>query len=128
MTAELRLCLIKEFPISLMCASPEPSSVREVARLLPDTVRLVRRLATDRTIQRSARVPVWLLIAYLGSPIDLVPDFLPVIGYADDMFLTAFVLRRLMRRAGPEKLAEHWPGSAEGLAALRRALRLPEEG
>ena len=74
------------------------------------------------------RLLVWLLIAYLASPIDLVPDFVPVIGYADDVIIASIVLRHLARRAGPEKLQEHWPGSADGLAQLRRLLRIEEAG
>jgi uncharacterized membrane protein YkvA (DUF1232 family) len=94
--------------------------------MLPDTVRMVSRLARDRTIPRSARLPVWALLAYLAMPIDLVPDFLPVIGYADDAILTALVLHRLMRKAGPAKLAEHWTGTPEGLTALREMLHLEQ--
>jgi uncharacterized membrane protein YkvA (DUF1232 family) len=112
------------FLLLLALARPGPGALASAARTLPDILRLVRRLATDRSIPRSARLPVWLLLGYLAFPIDLVPDFLPVIGYADDVILTAFVLRRLMRHAGPEKLAEHWPGTPEGLAALRQTLRL----
>ncbi|QYG95626.1 DUF1232 domain-containing protein [Iamia sp. SCSIO 61187] len=93
-------------------------------RMLPDVLRLVGGLARDRTISRSARWPVWFLIAYLASPIDVVPDFVPVIGYADDALLVSLVLQRLVRRAPPDALARHWPGSAEGLDALRRVLRL----
>ena len=104
---------------------PDAGTLRQMPRVLPDTVRLVRRLAADRTIPRSAGVPVWLLLGYLVMPLDLVPDVLPVIGYADDAILTVLVLRHLTRGAGPGKLAEHWPGSAEGLSALRRMLRLP---
>ncbi|MDQ6854315.1 MAG: DUF1232 domain-containing protein [Actinomycetota bacterium] len=57
-------------------------------------------------------------------PIDLIPDFLPVVGYADDAILTALVLHRLLRTAGPTKLAEHWPGTPEGLATLTQMLHL----
>jgi uncharacterized membrane protein YkvA (DUF1232 family) len=104
---------------------PEPTSIGAAARLLPDTLRLVRRLASDNEIPRRVRWPVWLLLAYLASPIDLIPDFIPVIGYADDAILTSFVLRRVIRRAGPDKLTQHWPGSPEGLATVERMLRLP---
>jgi uncharacterized membrane protein YkvA (DUF1232 family) len=99
-------------------------ALRDAMRLLPDTLRLVRRLAADRSIPLGARISVWLLLVYMASPIDLIPDFVPVIGYADDAILVSFVLRRLIRRAGPEKLREHWPGSPEGLETLRRVLRL----
>jgi uncharacterized membrane protein YkvA (DUF1232 family) len=105
---------------------PGDLALRDAVRLLPDTLRLVRRLAADRSIPVRARVSVWFLLVYLASPIDLVPDFVPVIGYADDAILVAFVLRRLIRRAGSEKLREHWPGTPEGLQTLRRALRLDE--
>jgi uncharacterized membrane protein YkvA (DUF1232 family) len=67
---------------------------------------------------------VWLLLAYLASPIDLVPDFVPVLGYADDAIVVAAVLRSVVRAAGPQVLESHWPGSPEGLAALRRLVRI----
>jgi uncharacterized membrane protein YkvA (DUF1232 family) len=97
----------------------------EVVRLVPDVLRLIRRLARDRTIARSVRFPVWLLIAYLASPLDLVPDVIPVIGFADDVIVIAVVLRRLVRRAGPDTVERHWSGTPEGLVALRALLRLP---
>jgi uncharacterized membrane protein YkvA (DUF1232 family) len=105
---------------------PDQTSVRDALRLLPDTVRLVRNLATDRGSPRRTRWLVWVLLAYLVSPIDLIPDFIPVVGFADDVIISSFVLRHVIRRAGPEKLDEHWPGSRPGLATLRKLLRLPE--
>ena len=104
---------------------PDRASIPDLLRLLPDTVRLVRRLTRDPTLSRATRWSVWVLLAYLVSPIDLIPDFVPVVGYADDVIITSIVLRRLVRRAGPEKLREHWPGTADGLAHLERLLRLP---
>lgn len=93
--------------------------LRDAARLVPDVVRLLRRLAADRTIARLVRIRLWLLVAYLISPIDLIPDFIPVLGYADDAIIVAIALRSVTRRAGPEALDRHWPGTPEGLAALR---------
>jgi uncharacterized membrane protein YkvA (DUF1232 family) len=109
----------------VVIARPGRDTLRTLPRLLPDTVRLIRGLARDRTIPRSARVPVWVLLAYLAMPIDLVPDFIPLIGYADDAILVAFVLRRLLRRAGPARVFEHWPGDRDALATLQRVLGLP---
>jgi uncharacterized membrane protein YkvA (DUF1232 family) len=103
---------------------PDNTSVSDATRLLPDTLRLVRRLSTDRTISRSTRWWIWALLIYLASPIDLVPDFVPVIGYADDAIITSFVLRHVIAQSGTTKLREHWPGSAAGLATLTRLLRL----
>lgn len=93
-------------------------SLRVATRLVPDVVRLLRRLAADRTIARSVRIRLWLLLAYLISPIDLIPDFIPVLGYADDAIIVAIALRSVTRRAGAEALERHWSGTPEGLATL----------
>ncbi|MBC3761941.1 YkvA family protein [Quadrisphaera oryzae] len=95
------------------------TSWRDALRLLPDLLRLVRRLAADRTLPRGVRVRLWLLVAYLASPVDLVPDVLPVIGWADDVLVVVLVLRSVVRRAGPQALERHWPGTPDGLAAIR---------
>ena len=112
------------FVAFLAVARPKTTTLRTTKRLLPDTARLVARLARDHTIPLRTRLPVWLLVGYLAVPFDLVPDFIPVLGYADDVILVAVVLRRLGRKAGRAKLEEHWPGDPEGLAALDRLLRL----
>jgi uncharacterized membrane protein YkvA (DUF1232 family) len=64
---------------------------------------------------------------YLASPVDLVPDFLPIIGYADDVVIVAATLRSVVRRAGSDAIRRHWPGTPEGLAALWRLAGLPGE-
>ena len=84
---------------------------REAVRLLPDVLVLVRRLAGDRSLPGSVRWRLLLLLGYLVLPIDLVPDFIPVVGYADDALLVAWVLRSVVRTAGPEALDRHWPGT-----------------
>ncbi len=99
---------------------PDTVSMRDALRLLPDLVRLLRRLAADRTIPAGVRVRLVLLLVYLASPIDLVPDFLPVIGYADDAVVVALVLRSVVRRAGREALTRHWPGTPQGLTLIEQ--------
>jgi uncharacterized membrane protein YkvA (DUF1232 family) len=113
------------FVLFVAIAKPDDTSLRDALRLLPDIVRLVRRLVGDRTIPRRPRWLVWALLVYLVLPIDLIPDFVPVLGYADDAIITALVLRHVVRRAGMAKVEEHWPGTPEGLVALQRLLRLP---
>ena len=85
-----------------------------------DAVRLVRRLAADPTLPRSVRVRLWLLLGYLLSPIDLVPDVVPVLGYADDVVVVAWALRSVVRRAGVDAVDRHWPGSPAGLVVVHR--------
>jgi uncharacterized membrane protein YkvA (DUF1232 family) len=60
------------------------------------------------------------LVAYLSVPIDLVPDFIPVIGQLDDVIVAALALRYALRAGGPDLLREHWPGPEESLAAVVR--------
>jgi uncharacterized membrane protein YkvA (DUF1232 family) len=109
----------------LWAGRPDELRVRELLRLLPDVLRLVRRLAADGSLPRGVRVRLWLLLAYLALPIDLVPDFVPVLGYADDAIAVALVLRSVARRAGVDAVTRQWPGTPDGLAALRRLARLP---
>jgi len=99
---------------------PETVGMREALRLLPDLLTLLRRLTSDRTLPRGIRVRLVLLLAYLASPIDLVPDFLPVIGYADDVIIVALVLRSVIRTAGSGPLERHWPGTPAGLVLVQR--------
>ncbi|HEX5997652.1 MAG TPA: DUF1232 domain-containing protein [Jiangellales bacterium] len=83
--------------IGLLIVRPKGSLVKEAMRILPDLLRLMRRLAGDASLPRGVRVRLGLLMAYLAIPIDLIPDFIPVIGYADDAIIVAAVLRSVSR-------------------------------
>ena len=98
---------------------------RALAGFIPDCLVLFKRLIADPRVDRRRKGLLFGMVAYLASPIDLVPDFLPVVGYADDAILTALVLRRLVRKVGRDKLAKHWPGTPDGLDRLLRLLRIP---
>jgi uncharacterized membrane protein YkvA (DUF1232 family) len=104
---------------------PDGMTTTAALRLLPDLVRLVRRLAADGSLPRGVRIRLWLLLAYLLMPIDLVPDFVPVLGYADDAVVVALALRAVVRRAGADALACHWPGEPAGLEVVSRLAGLP---
>ena len=106
--------------LALWRTRPDGLTVRDGLRLLPDVVRLVRRLAADRALPRRLRWRLWLLLAYLLSPIDLVPDVVPVLGHADDVLVVALTLRAVARRAGTEAIDRAWPGSPAGLAVVLR--------
>ncbi|MET3469082.1 DUF1232 domain-containing protein [Microbacterium sp. 1262] len=91
---------------------------RELARLVPDVLRLIRRLIADRDVPRATRWWLIALLAYLLSPIDLVPDVIPVLGYADDAIIVAIALRFAVRHAGMPAIERHWPGTDAGLRSL----------
>jgi uncharacterized membrane protein YkvA (DUF1232 family) len=110
--------------VVLWLSRPSATTARELIRVLPDTVRLVSRLARDTSLPRGVRFRLWLLMGYLIIPVDLVPDFIPIIGFADDAVLVALVLRSVVHRAGAEALERHWPGTPDGLTAVMRLARL----
>jgi uncharacterized membrane protein YkvA (DUF1232 family) len=112
--------------IALAVIRPRGLSFAESLRLLPDLLRLVPRLAADKSLPRGVRIQLGLLLIYLASPIDLIPDFVPVLGYADDAIIVTVVLRSVVRRVGLPAIRAHWPGTNDGLAALARLTGLPE--
>ena len=89
--------------------------------MLPDVLRLLRRLAADKTLPRGVRIRLGLLLAYLAIPIDLIPDFIPVLGYADDAIIVTAVLRSVVRLAGIDAVRRHWPGTDDGFTAAHPA-------
>ena len=107
---------------------PGRASRTDLLRLAPDVVRLLKRLATDRTVPVGVRISLGILLVYLISPIDLIPDFIPVLGYADDALVVAIALRFATRRAGRDAVTRHWPGTPTGLAAVLRLAGLPTSG
>jgi uncharacterized membrane protein YkvA (DUF1232 family) len=106
--------------VSLILVRPRGGLLRETLRLLPDVLRLIRRLAADKTLPHGVRVRLALLLAYLAIPIDLIPEFVPVLGYADDAIIVTAVLRTVVRRAGLDVVRAHWPGTDDGFAAMVR--------
>ena len=98
---------------------------RALAGFIPDCIVLVRRLLKDPDVPRRHKFLLAGLIAYLALPFDLVPDFIPIAGQADDAILTALVLRSILRASGPDKIRCHWPGPDASLAVLLRLLGTP---
>jgi uncharacterized membrane protein YkvA (DUF1232 family) len=101
------------------------TTLRDALRLLPDVVRLLRRLAGDPDLPRGVRLRLGAVLVYLALPVDLVPDFVPFVGYADDAIVVALALRSVVRRAGVDALDRHWPGTTAGLDTVRRLAGLP---
>jgi uncharacterized membrane protein YkvA (DUF1232 family) len=94
----------------LLAARLPEGSIKELASFLPDCVTTVRRLRGDPRVPRRAKVVVGLAGLWVLSPIDLIPEFLPVIGPLDDVVVVAIALRYAARKVPPEVLFEAWPG------------------
>ncbi len=107
---------------SIWWKKPSGSGALDAVRLLPDIVRLIGRLVRDPATPRPVRIALIGLGLWIASPIDLIPEFIPVIGPLDDIVVTAIVLRWVGRRIGADALKAHWQGSDDGFALLGRLL------
>lgn len=99
---------------------PRDVAIAELVAFVPDLVRLVRSLLGDRTVELGVRLALGFLLVWLVSPIDLVPEFIPVLGPLDDVVVAVIVLRFVRRRLGIEALRSRWLGSEAGFGLLRR--------
>ena len=106
--------------VGVLVLAGRRSDARGLAGFIPDCVVLFRRLLADARVAWWRKALLAGLLAYLVSPIDLVPDFIPVAGQLDDAILVALVLRTLARGAGRGLVAEHWPGPEQSLRVLLR--------
>lgn len=112
--------------LCLAVLRPNIAALRDAARIVPDSVRLISRLSRERSMKRSLRIRLVLLGVYLAIPLDIVPDFIPILGFADDAIVIGLVLRTVIRRAGTEVVRSNWPGSESGLQTLGKLCRIPD--
>ena len=98
---------------------PRDMRLGEALRVVPDLLRLVRDLIADSSTPLGARAALVGLLAWLVSPIDIVPEFIPVLGPLDDVVVAVLVLRYVRRRIGEEQMRERWRGTPEGFDLLR---------
>ncbi len=106
----------------LWIVRPRDVRLRELVALVPDLLRLVRDLIRDPSVPIRVRMTLVGLLAWLISPIDLIPEFIPVLGPLDDVVVAVLVLRFVRRRLGDAELRRRWPGSPEGYELVSRIL------
>jgi uncharacterized membrane protein YkvA (DUF1232 family) len=101
---------------------PRDMRLAEALRLVPDLLRLIRSLLTDGQTPWGVRLALIFLLAWLLNPIDLIPEFVPVIGPLDDVIVAVLVLRYVRQRLGDDELRRRWPGTDAGYALLSSIL------
>lgn len=104
--------------VVLWFARPRDVRLGAALRVVPDVLRLARGLVTDRTAPAGVRLALVGLAVWLVSPIELVPEFLPVIGPLDDVVVAVLVLRYVRRRLGDDEFRRRWPGTEDGFRPL----------
>jgi uncharacterized membrane protein YkvA (DUF1232 family) len=101
---------------------PRDVPVRELLRVVPDVVRLLRILVTDASVPPDVRVVVVGLVTWILSPVDLIPEFIPGLGPLDDVIVAVVAMRYVRRRIGLAGIRKRWPGSDDGFALLARVV------
>ena len=111
--------------VAALVVAGRGSDAKALARFVPDCLLLFHRLLRDERVPRGRKLVLLALVGYLASPVDLIPDFVPVAGQLDDAIVVAVALRFVLRSAGMALVSEHWPGPPQSLSAmLRLASRL----
>lgn len=96
----------------------------DAAMLLPNILKLVGRLLLDPRVPRRAKITLGMAAAYVMSPIDLIPEIVPVVGWADDVLIILFAIDSLIERAGTDLVDEHWDGPGDLLSLVREVVGL----
>jgi uncharacterized membrane protein YkvA (DUF1232 family) len=110
--------------IAAAVARPRGLSTCEVLRVYPGLVRLLASLSRDQRVGRAVRWRLLVALVYHAQPLNLIPDFIPVIGFADNVVVTAWAVRSAIRKAGPAVVLSNWSGSRAGFALVCRLCRL----
>ena len=108
--------------IGILYITGRKTQARELAGLLPNLLLLFKGLLRDPRVPRSSKTLIGFAVVWIASPIDLVPEFIPVLGPLDDAVVAALVLRYVVRRTDRSVLDEHWRGNP---AFLDRILPRP---
>ena len=98
------------------------TDARALGGFVPDCVVLCRRLLADSRVPRRHRALLVGLLGYLASPLDLIPDFIPVVGHLDDALIAVLALRTVRRGVARSVVRQHWPGPPQSLRALERVV------
>lgn len=96
--------------------------VVETALLIPNFVKLIYRLMRDPRVPVRRKLVVGAMLGYLVSPLDVIPDFIPVVGQIDDVLLIAFAIRHLIEGAGREVVLEYWGGQEDAFELLEAVI------
>ena len=106
----------------LWLVRPRGVGLGELIAVVPDVIRLVRDLISDGAVALGPRIALVGLLVWLVSPIDLIPEFIPVLGPLDDVVVSVLVLRYVRRRLGDTELRRRWRGSPQTFDLLLRLL------
>ena len=106
--------------LAVLYLAGKRTAAKELATLIPNLLVLFKGLVTDARVPRGSKALLLFGAVWLASPIDLIPEFVPLLGPLDDAVVAALILRHVLRTAGPEVIGDHWRGDASTLARIIR--------
>ena len=106
------------FVALLWILRPRDARLADLIRIVPDVLRLARSLIGDRSVPLGVRAALVGMVAWVVNPIDLIPEFIPILGPLDDVVVAVLVLRYVRRRLGGDQLSRRWPGTPQGYVLL----------
>jgi len=106
------------FVALLWILRPRDARLADLIRIVPDVLRLARSLIGDRSVPLGVRAALVGMVAWVVNPIDLIPEFIPILGPLDDVVVAVLVLRYVRRRLGDDQLSRRWPGTPQGYVLL----------
>lgn len=98
------------------------SLIMEFIKEIPSFVKLMYRLVKDPRVSTADKAILGAAIAYIFSPLDIIPDFIPFLGQVDDAYIVAIALQRLLNSAGEDIIKEHWEGSMGGIDSFQNVV------
>jgi uncharacterized membrane protein YkvA (DUF1232 family) len=98
--------------------------VKQLLKALPNLIRLIAKLVADPMLPRAAKIALAAAMVYLASPLDLIPDVIPFLGYLDDLLLASVLVDGLLNYVDRGLVLKYWPGTPESLERIARAARI----
>lgn len=124
LVALLVLAVVYAVAVLALILAGRKVAAKELALLVPNLVLLFKDLLRDPAVPRGPKIALAIGVVWLVSPIDLLPEFLPILGPLDDAVVAALILRYLVRHAGVETVRAHWRGDPATLDMILRAARI----
>lgn len=111
-------------PRDKVLSEDNKTRLKEFALLVPRLLKLLWRLTRDRRVPPRSKAILFVLLGYVASPVDLIPDFIPGLGQVDDLVIAAFALDHMLNRIPEDIVREHWDGDEDVLEVVREVLDL----
>lgn len=100
------------------------NKLKELIMLIPNFLKMLYGLMRDPRVPQREKIILGMVIAYVISPLDFIPDVFPFVGKVDDIFLVALILNKLLNSVDERVLCEHWSGNQNLFALIHRILKL----